>query len=122
MGLDPGVLDESRPGFLGLRQPVVLADETDLDPERLKQMRDLLQLALVVGRDQQPVPVKRRMSGDGLGLSGDQRCDALGRQVVHLVELPRLKAAPSALACTSISAPAPVMTKLLSVPASLSSA
>jgi hypothetical protein len=47
------------------------------------------------------------MSGDGLGLRIDQRGDPLVGEVIHLVELARLKAAPSALACTSISAPRP---------------
>jgi hypothetical protein len=87
MRLDPGVFDEGRPGFLGFRQSRGrLAEDLEI-PKGSSSVRDLVQLALVVGRHQKRSPVKRRMSGDGPGLRGDQRLDPLVGEVMHLVEL-----------------------------------
>jgi hypothetical protein len=103
MRLDPRVFDEGRAGFLGFRQPWSLAEVTEI-PKGSKQVRDLLQLALVVGRHQKPVPVKRRMSGDGPGLRSTSASIPLSARSYIWSNSARLKAAPSALACTSISA------------------
>ena len=119
--LDAGVADE---GLLGLRRlgEAERGGRDDLDREGREQVGDLGELAAVVGGDHQP-PAR-----EPAGHATAARCSATSSAVpfsarsMSVSSCARVKVAPSALPCTSIRPSSPVITKLASVPAALSSA
>src|SRR5690606_33638149 len=115
-----GVADEGILGIGGLRQAQVAGTEA-ANAVRRQKRRELLQLALVVGRDQKPVASELPHQTAAFCAATSSAMPLSARSRSWVISS-RLKVAPSADICTSTSRPRPVMMKLPSVPASLSSA
>ena len=118
-GLDARVADEAVLGLLGLRQVEVAVRQAG-DAVGREEGAELVELAQVMGRDQELLAVEppHAMADFWAATSVAVPASARSRRASNSA---REKVEPSALACISIIRPAPVMTKLPSVPASLSS-
>ena len=120
MSLDAGISDKCRLGLGGLDKAHLGGADT-ADPQRREHRCDLFQLALVMGRNQEPVAVQPPHQIAAFCASTSSAMPDSERSS-SLPISSRLNVAPSADICTSIRRPRPVRMKFPSVPASLSSA
>ena len=124
MGLDPGVLDEGRAGFIRLGQAEI-AGRHQVEIERGEQVAKLGELALVVGGKHQPVagmePEGRHQGVSAFACSAVRSPMPRSAKPISWSSSARVKGACSAVPWISTKRPEPVMTKLASVSASESS-
>ena len=119
--LDPGVADEALLGLGRLGQPERAGGD---DGERVgrEEVGDLRELAGVVGRHHQPVAGEAPRHASAARCAATSSVAPFSARSRRVSNSDRVKVAPSALPWISIRPRSPVITKLASVPATLSSA